>query len=109
MVIFMTSSYSATMFEDLAPNVDAYALTACTKYIQSSPSDYNDIRKIYLSDKFSSAWLKDINEADFKTETFHGKIADKQANHLKRNNDLCPCQFGNLEIRNCHLSEFLQK
>ncbi|XP_067226422.1 legumain-like [Chanodichthys erythropterus] len=108
MVIFMTSSYSARMFEGLPNNVNAYALTACDKNIQCCPSDYDKLRNVYLSDKFSSTWLKFLSTADFNTETFHKLIELKQAKHIRENPGPCPCQFGDTSIIECTLSEFLQ-
>ncbi|XP_051769751.1 legumain-like [Ctenopharyngodon idella] len=108
MVIFMTSSYSARMFEDFPNHVHAYALTACDKNIQSSPSDYDKHRNVYLSDKFSSTWLKYLSTADFNTETFHKLTELKQAMYIRENPGPCPCQFGDTSIANCYLSEFLQ-
>ncbi|XP_067286721.1 legumain-like [Pseudorasbora parva] len=62
MVIFMTSSYSATMFQDLSKDINVYALTACDKDTKSVPSDFDTTRKVYLSDKFSSTLLKCIHK-----------------------------------------------
>ncbi|XP_058650667.1 legumain-like [Onychostoma macrolepis] len=108
MVIFMTSSYSATMFEGLNDDVNAFALTACDKNVQSCPSDFNESMKVYLSDKFSSAWLNFTFTADFNTATLRGLIANKQATYLENNEGPCPCQFGKMAISHCHLCEFLQ-
>ncbi|XP_051754424.1 legumain-like [Ctenopharyngodon idella] len=107
MVIFMTSSYSARMFEGLSECGNAYALTACDKNIQSSPSDYDKHRNIYLSDKFSSTWLKYLDTADFNTEKFRRLIESRQEKYIRENPGPCPCQFGNKDIANCYLSEFL--
>ncbi|XP_067286259.1 legumain-like [Pseudorasbora parva] len=109
MVIFMTSSYSATMFQDLSKDVNVYALTACDKFTQSVPSDFDEKRKVFLSDKFSSAWLRFIHKADFNTATFEKMVSVKQATYIQKIPGPCPCQFGKMEISHCHLSEFLQQ
>ncbi|KAK2876068.1 hypothetical protein Q8A67_020164 [Cirrhinus molitorella] len=114
MVIFMSSSFSGSMFEGLSDSVNVFGLTSSEKHTQTCPSDYNEKRRVFLSDKFSSACLDFIHRADFKTASFHTLISVKQANYLKQNIHLNPagrgpCKFGNMEISHCHLSEFLQK
>ncbi|KAG1945116.1 legumain [Pimephales promelas] len=109
MVIYMDSDYSGSMFEGLPDNIDIFALTSCHKYIENTPTDYDNERKVYLSDLFSSTWLKYLNTADFKTETFHELVLKKQRKYLaKKYDEPCPCLFGDKEITNCHLSEFLE-
>ncbi|XP_067257330.1 legumain-like [Chanodichthys erythropterus] len=108
MVIFMTSSYSARMLKGLSKCGNAYALTACDENIQSTPSDYDEHKNIYLSDRFSSTWLKYLNTADFKTEKFRRLTEFKQAKYMRENPGPCPCQFGNKDIANSYLSEFLE-
>ncbi|XP_058627128.1 legumain-like [Onychostoma macrolepis] len=108
MVIFMSSSYSATMFQQLSGHVNVFALTSCGLTDENCPTDLDPNRNVFLSDKFSSAWLNFTYTADFNKEPFHSLINHKQANYLEQNPNLCPCQFGNEEICHCHLSEFLQ-
>ncbi|XDV30016.1 hypothetical protein PO909_033023 [Leuciscus waleckii] len=119
MVIYMDSSYSETMFKDLPEDINVFALTSCSKYIETTPTDYDGPRGVFLSNKFSSAWLKMIlNTVDFTTTTFHDLIERAQPKYrLKQNCDPanpdekppCPCAFGDREITKCFLSEFLQQ
>ncbi|XP_056127458.1 legumain-like [Rhinichthys klamathensis goyatoka] len=107
MVIYMDSDYSGAMFEDLPKDIDVFALASCHKYIENTPTDYDQQRKVYLSDLFSSTWLRHLNEVDFTKDTFHELVKSKQPNYTEDGS--CPCQFGDSEITKCHLSEFLQQ
>ncbi|KAG1945117.1 legumain-like [Pimephales promelas] len=110
MVIYMDSDYSGSMFEGLPEDIEVFALTSCHKFIENTPTDYDDQREVYLSDLFSSHWLKHLNTVDFTKDTFHNLVKNKQSKYLKRNPDgPHPCQFGDKKIMSCHLSEFLQK
>ncbi|XP_077071800.1 legumain-like [Siphateles boraxobius] len=102
----MDSDYSGSMFEELPKDVDVFALTSCHKYSKNTPTDYDDKLKVYLSDLFSSTWLKHLNTVDFTKDTFHELVKSKQPTHT---DGTCPCQFGDKDITKCHLSEFLQK
>ncbi|XP_067264785.1 legumain-like [Chanodichthys erythropterus] len=105
----MDSSYSGTMFKDLPKNVNVFALTSCDENIEICPTNFDETRDVFLSDKFSSTWLNYLDKADFETETFHDLVKTKQSKYLKQNPaGPCPCQFGDAGITNCHLSEFLQ-
>ncbi|XDV30014.1 hypothetical protein PO909_033021 [Leuciscus waleckii] len=117
MVIYMDSSYSETMFKDLPEDINVFALTSCSKYIETTPTDYDGPRGVFLSDKFASHWLKMIlNTVDFTTTTFHDLIEGLQPTFRLLNCDPanpdekppCPCAFGDREITKCFLSEFLQ-
>ncbi|KAK7154554.1 hypothetical protein R3I94_007773 [Phoxinus phoxinus] len=109
MVIYMDSDYSGLMFEGLT-DVNVFALTSCHKYIENTPTNYDAQRKVYLSDLFSSTWLRYLNGVDFTKDTFTELVKTKQSKYLKDNSDeACPCRFGDKDIANCHLREFLQK
>ncbi|KAK7169493.1 hypothetical protein R3I93_005454 [Phoxinus phoxinus] len=109
MVIYMDSDYSGLMFEGLT-DVNVFALTSCHKYIENTPADYDAQRKVYLSDLFSSTWLRHLNDVDFSKDTFTELVNTKQSKYLKDNPDeACPCRFGDKKITQCHLREFLQK
>ncbi|KAK7154555.1 hypothetical protein R3I94_007774 [Phoxinus phoxinus] len=107
MVIYMDSDYSGSMFEGLPSDVNVFALTSCHKYIENTPTDYDGERKVYLSDLFSSTWLRHLNDVDFTKDTFTELVKTKQPNYTE--DGPCPCTFGDKKITQCHLSEFLQK
>ncbi|XP_056127462.1 legumain-like [Rhinichthys klamathensis goyatoka] len=98
MVIYMDSDYSGSMFKGLPNNVNVFALASCHKYIENTPTDYDQQRKVYLSDLFSSTWLRHLNDVDFTKDTFHELIKSKQPKYLEENPDgPCPCTFGDKE------------
>ncbi|KAK7154553.1 hypothetical protein R3I94_007772 [Phoxinus phoxinus] len=110
MVIYMDSDYSGSMFEGLPSDVNVFALTSCSKYTTNTPTDYDDERKVYSSDLFSSTWLRYLNGVDFTKEKFTELVKTKQSKYVEDNPDeACPCRFGDESITQCHLSEFLQK
>ncbi|XP_048048377.1 legumain-like [Megalobrama amblycephala] len=109
MVIYMDSSYSGTMFKNLPKDLNVFALTSCDENIEICPTNFDETRDVFLSDKFSSTWLNYLDKADFETETFHDLVKTKQSKYLKENPaGPCPCQFGDAGITNCHLRDFLQ-
>ncbi|KAK7154552.1 hypothetical protein R3I94_007771 [Phoxinus phoxinus] len=110
MVIYMDSDYSGLMFEGLPKDVNVFALTSCHKYIENTPTNYDAQREVYLSDLFSSTWLRHLHDVDFTKDTFTELVKTKQSKYLQDNSDeACPCRFGDKKITKCHLSEFLQK
>ncbi|KAK9969041.1 hypothetical protein ABG768_027252 [Culter alburnus] len=109
MVIYMDSSYSGTMFKDFPEDLNVFALTSCDENIEICPTNYDESRDVFLSDKFSSAWLNYLDKATLKKKTFDDLVKTKQSKYLEENPEgPCPCQFGDMGITKCHLSDFLK-
>ncbi|XP_048027506.1 legumain-like [Megalobrama amblycephala] len=104
MAIYMDSDYSATMFKDLSQYNNVYAVSSCDQTSKNIPSDKDSSRGISLSDEFSSALLKFINTADYNSATLKN-LFDNLSKSVTSN----ASQFGDMEIRDCQLSVFLEQ
>ncbi|XP_026114082.1 legumain-like [Carassius auratus] len=105
MVICMDSDFSKSMFKDLSPLKNVYAVTSCDDNTQSYLSDRDPTRDVYLSDQFSSAWLKFIHMNDFSSATLKNQF-DFITKYVQK--PQCPpCNFGDMKLSECPLSEFL--
>ncbi|KAK9965966.1 hypothetical protein ABG768_005025 [Culter alburnus] len=105
MVIYMDSDKSKSMFKDLSPLKNVYAVTSSDEKAKNQPNNYDTIRKVYLSDEFSSAWLTFINGNDTSSATLEN-LFDFITNTVQKPQVL-PCKFGDMKIGENTLSEFL--
>ncbi|XP_056325758.1 legumain-like [Danio aesculapii] len=103
MAIFMDSDNSKSVFTGLYDNISVYAVASCDSNNQNKSVQNDTDRGIYLSDQFSAAWLTFISTADLKKATF-----SKLFNYIKSKGESCPSAFGDQEIPQLRIGDFLR-
>lgn len=103
MTVYMSACHSGSMFDGLLPsNVNVYAMTSARPHEESYSCFWDDERRAFLSDLFSSSWLEDSAGVDLRKKTLLGQYETVKkmvtTSHVMH--------YGDMNIANLSLSEF---